>query len=194
MVSFGSALGDVSALLSTIFTGGLLLVAVVAAVVAWLTLRGGRRDVATQIAAQLESDRRRRVYALADRTTQLEFVIESTGALQLFGLEDDTLATWWRDRPHDPQKELISQQAVVLLNFCEEIASEYLDDLLDKEIADKNIGYIAAQTWSAAQPFVEFLRRESREERAWERLQTFATAWTPPEPERSDAGTNQGAA
>ncbi len=194
MVSFGSALGDISALLSTIFTGGLLLVAVVAAVVAWLTLRTGRRAAASQIAAQLEGDRRRRVYALADRTTRLEFVVESTGALQLFGLDDAALETWWRDRPNDPKKELISQQAVVLLNFCEEIASEYLDDLLDKEIADKNIGYIAAQTWIAAEPFVRFLRRKSHEQRAWERLQIFATAWTPPEPERSEAGTDGAAA
>ncbi len=185
MVCLAAALGDVSQLFQAVFTAGLLLVAVAAVIVAGAQLGSGRKAVADQIAADLESQRRVRVYRLADRTTRFEFVVLMSGALSLFRLDHSTWEKWWRDRPLNPENEVVKQQAVVVLNFCEEIASEYLDGLLAKNVADKNVAYIATSIWRAAEPFVKFLRDETDEHRAWNRLEVFATEWRPPEPETS---------
>jgi hypothetical protein len=72
------------------------------------------------------------------------------------------------------------RQATALLNFCEEIAGEYHDDLLDRDVADKNVAYTAASVWRFAEPFVMFLRERTGEQRAWDRLQRFAEGWRPP--------------
>ena len=177
MALLATALGDSSILLQAIFTGGLLVTAVGAAWLTWVQLRSTRETNAEQRAAQLQSQERLRVYQLADRTTYLEFIQLMTSALELFRLGDATWQSWWRDRPRDADRETVKQQAVTLLNFCEEIASEYLDELLDREIADKNVAYLAASVWSEAWEFVYFLRGVTHEDRAWERLEDFAGQW-----------------
>lgn len=181
MISLVGTVADVSQLLQAIFTGGLLIAALAAAAAAWAQLGRGQKAVATQIAAQLDNDRRLRAHSFADRTTTVEFVALMSEALKLFRLDEDTWRKWWSDRDLKRENEVLRQQAVVVLNFCEAIAGEYLDGLLDKKVADKDIAYVAKSIWLAAERFVKFYRCETNEQRAWDRLEAFAKQWRIPD-------------
>jgi hypothetical protein len=90
MALIGATLGEVSELLTAVFTGGLVLLAAVTALFAWNQLREGRAEAAEQLQAQIRSEPRLRVYALVDRTTRLDFVELTASALTLFGLDEAT--------------------------------------------------------------------------------------------------------
>jgi hypothetical protein len=177
MLLIGAALGDVGSLLTAIFTGGLVIVAIVAALFAWGQLQSSRQIAADERAADLEREKRGRVYALVDRTTHLDFVQLNAHAVALFQLDSDLRRTvWWED----PDRKAIRDSAITLLNFCEEIAGEYLDGLLDREVADSNVAYIAASVWLGARDFVTWFRNRTGEQLAWDRLREFAEQWPVP--------------
>jgi hypothetical protein len=177
VIVISTTLGDVSQLLQAIFTGGLLLIAVVAAGFAWAQLRAGRQTALEQLRAAVEHEKRVRVYELVDRTTHLEFVALASDALAPFPFADvHAMEGWWRD----PQQDNARRCLVTLLNFCEEIAGEYLDGILARSIADKNIAYVAASVWEIVAEFVDWFRKDSGDASAWEQLRGFADTWQRP--------------
>jgi hypothetical protein len=162
-----TTLADVSQLMQAVFTAGLLLIAGVAAGVAWAQLKAGR-----------QAEKLHRVYGLVDRTTHLEFVALTSDALAPFPFADnEAMKRWW----HDPDNELARRSLVTLLNFFEEMAGEYLDGLLDLRIADRGIAYVAASVWQTVADFVAWFSDDTGETRAWDRLREFAEGWQLPD-------------
>ena len=175
--------GDVSQQLQTVFTGGLLVATIAAVIAAWRQLGREQKAAAAQVEERLKNERRQRVHNLTDRTTTVEFIGLMSQALKVFRGNEDAWRESWGDRALNAEGEMLRRQLAVLavLNFFEEIAGEYVDGLLDKEVADKNLAYVATSMWKASERFVKFYRCETKEKRAWDRLEAFANAWRVPE-------------
>jgi hypothetical protein len=83
---------------------------------------------------------------------------------------------WW----HDPRNEDARRCLVTLLNFCDEVAGEYLRGILERRIADKNIACVAVSVWATVAEFVERFTKDTGKTRAWNRLKEFAAKWLLP--------------
>jgi hypothetical protein len=69
---------------------------------------------------------------------------------------------------------------MTLLNFCDEIAGEYLDGILDRRIADKNVAYVAESVWETVVDFVKWFSDYADQPRAWDQLREFSATWKLP--------------
>ncbi|HWH10037.1 MAG TPA: hypothetical protein VG165_02840 [Solirubrobacteraceae bacterium] len=158
-----ASLISVSALFQALFAGGLLVVACVAASYA-----------RAQLAEQRAIASRDRVYALVDRCSDLRFVRMMDNAIKFFALGAwDGKARW-----NDTKSLTLRLEVVTLLNFCEEVAGEYLDGLLDKSVADRNVAYIAVTVWRDSEWFVQWIRDTSGEQLAWKELENLASLFS----------------
>ena len=163
-MSVAASLTSISTLLQAVFTAGLLVVAAVAAGFAY-----------RQLTLQTQVARRERVYALADRTADLEFVVMMNDALTLMRMTPSARA----DALAAPDATQRMLQAITILNFFEEVAGEYLDGLLDKPVANKNVAALAVGVWKDAREFIDWFRDTRQEDAsaAWDRLQTLGNTW-----------------
>lgn len=165
-----ASLLSISTLLSAIFAGCLLIVAIVAA---GFTYR--------QLQAQARNTKLERVYALSDRCSDPEFMALMASAQAFFSLGPTAGKKRWRAmanaRDKHPRTNILA-----VLNFLEEIAGEYRDGLLDKTVADRNVALVAVEAWGQAKWFAVWIRKTTGQDEAWKQLQTLADAW-PSEPQ-----------
>jgi len=154
-----ASLVGISNLLSAVFTGGLLVVALVAARFTYVQLKTQARN------AKLE-----RVYALSDRSTDPAFTAALLDAQRLFSMGPDAGKQLWR-APDSPN---LQSNVLAVLNFLEEMASEYRHDLLDQAVADRSVAALAAASWKEAKWFVLWIRDIADEPDGWAEIQALA--------------------
>jgi hypothetical protein len=163
-----ASLQGISSLLAAIFTGGLLLVAIVAA---WYT----RKQLRTQSAnAKLA-----RVYALSDRTSDTKFMAAMMTTVRLLNMDSAAGRARW-----DSRRFVNSRPDVLaVLNFFEEVAGEYCDGLLDESVADRNVAYLAVNLWTMADRwFADLVRGTSRQDGSWDQLEKLSKKWDQAKP------------
>jgi len=162
-----ASLVDISTLLVAIFTGGLLLAAVIAAAFTYVQLKSQARN------AKLV-----RVFALSDRCADPTFMALMTRAQTMFSMFSTDPAAgkkYWTDMKDDPGN--FQSNILAVLNFLEEIAGEYRSGLLDRPAANGNVALVAVGAWTQAKGFALWRREESRQDEAWDELEALAREW-----------------
>jgi hypothetical protein len=148
---------DTAAWIESIATAAAVLVGIVAALYARSQLKDGRR-----------TQQRQRVYDL-----QQQFDAEILPILdKLFSFvaqDQETAKSQWREwTTAEPQRQWELTRA---LNFFELVSSEYLNDLLDKKVAHRNLVYTVVLTWPRVRWFVFWLRDQQNEDRLLDQWQ-----------------------
>jgi hypothetical protein len=169
-----STVGDVFTGVVALATAGLFVAATAAAIIARNQLRG----LNAQLVAQQKTEARRRVsehrLAFSDRN----FVRMQTEAERFLMLAGAGAGDW--SQAWAAKKDSEKFRITAAMNFYETLASDYNapdQGVLDREMANRELAYVASARWVVAKPFVYWLR-EQFDPRAyveWEQLhETFA--------------------
>lgn len=152
---FASTVADIGGVIAAVASFGLLCAAIAAGIIAYRQLGGLRQ----QLELQRLSERRRRVHEFLEQLFDYDFIKMSQEAEELFASRPAMPSGWkalWEAKTAE-EKSMIT----ATMNFYEVVASEYNDpkgDLLDRDLADKALTFIADAMWLQAESFVHWLR------------------------------------
>jgi hypothetical protein len=144
----GDSFGNWAAGLGAAATLGILVAAV------WAAVYGVRN----QIEQQRTIERRRRVYdhqATLNSRDFAEMTAEAVHFIELFRSNPATAAPSWQRA-----FAAVKMRVIAVLNFYELVAGEYNETLLDRDIANPTLAYVAVGMWDYADPFLAHLRQE----------------------------------
>jgi hypothetical protein len=147
-------LADLSVIVAGIATVFLFLAAVWAGRTAEKSLREAGRGVESQIEHQRTIDERRRAYdhlTILNSRDFTEMTAEALLAFQRFAKEGASEETWAKV----PTSGKVATQTV--LNFYEEIATEYNAGFLDRQAA-KPLVFVAVGIWREGEKLIEWIR------------------------------------
>lgn len=176
--------GDVATALGAVATAGLLVAALLAGRTAQRQLRQAVQGVQGQIRTQRDIEARRRTLDLQSTLYSREFVEMSAtlqGVVRRYESDEKAGEAMWH-RMTDYHRGVV----IAVLNFYDLVATEYnAGDVLDTDIADRNLAYSAYIMWRYAQPFIIVRRRENPAYfYEWERFVTEhgLRVWTAAQP------------
>jgi hypothetical protein len=147
-------LADVSLIVAGVATFFLFLAAIWAGRTAEKSLKEAGRGVEVQIEHQRTIDERRRAYdhlAILNSREFTEMTAEALSAFQRFTEEGASEETWAKV----PTAGKVATQTV--LNFYEEIATEYNAGFLDRQAA-RPLVFVAVGIWREGEKLIEWIR------------------------------------
>ncbi|MGD0197564.1 MAG: DUF4760 domain-containing protein [Solirubrobacteraceae bacterium] len=151
--------------IATVVLASATLLLVAAAVWAGVTAKRSVRIAAEGINAQIGEqrliERRRRVYDHLGTYYSRSFVEMSADASQVFKAFATDMSAG--ESHWDGLSRHKRARVQLVLNFYEQVATEYNAGFLDRELSNRTLAYVALEMWDRAEPFIGWVRRQNQQ-------------------------------